>query len=213
MLTDFEKEKILSEESYRAEIRSKFASKERGGIFKFLNSALGIWLLSAIFVTGAGSSWTHYNEIRSAEIDRLNNIAKLDSEIGFRFSQHQIQLYLVFSENKSKKNRELSVKDLVLRLIHPAIADSPYLYPEYKNYSVPALIVELKKNVEFEVEKRELDSVLADITGGKIFFESADIDISNVKLVAGYTIEKIVLDRWKNNGWYFIDGNMNNPFI
>lgn len=63
MLTESEIQKIRAEEALRHEIRTELAkatetAKPGSTFWKFLNSMLGLWLLSAIFISGAGGAFT-----------------------------------------------------------------------------------------------------------------------------------------------------------
>ncbi|HYX71723.1 MAG TPA: hypothetical protein VE732_03055, partial [Nitrososphaera sp.] len=86
--------------------------------------------------------------------------------------------------------------------------DSASLYPEFSNMGIPALIAELRRHLQFENERREIDKVLAAVTGG--VFD--DVDLSNVQQVGGRILEKLMLPRWKKGYFYFIDCPASNPF-
>jgi hypothetical protein len=55
MLSNEEKNRIRAEEVFREEVRRELASKKGGRVLTFLNSALGIWLLSTMVDVGRTS--------------------------------------------------------------------------------------------------------------------------------------------------------------
>ena len=75
MLTDDEKRHILLQEQYRAEVRDNIDSAQtRGALSRFVNSNFGLWLLSAVFITGLGGAvtwYTNYLTERSRIRDRV----------------------------------------------------------------------------------------------------------------------------------------------
>ena len=62
----------------------------------------GLWLLSAIFLTGAGALYTQYQNTRAQRIKERDLVNRLDLEIGYRFSQIQIQLYSLVNDKDPK---------------------------------------------------------------------------------------------------------------
>ncbi|HYX72818.1 MAG TPA: hypothetical protein VE732_08605, partial [Nitrososphaera sp.] len=81
MLTEDEKEKIKLEEEYRFEVRNQLQTanqKESSNLWSFLNSSFGLWLLSAIFITGAGFLYTNYQNSRAESLKNEEIIQKLD---------------------------------------------------------------------------------------------------------------------------------------
>src|SRR5579883_2392325 len=92
MLNDTEKERIRLEEFYRNEIRESISASKGSPLWTFLNSTFGVWLLSALFVSGIGAAYTKYQE-KSADRRRTQEATeRLDLELGYRFSQIQVHL-------------------------------------------------------------------------------------------------------------------------
>src|ERR1041385_2688067 len=110
-LVESDRARIRLEETYRAEIRSALGSAQTGRsrTWTFLNSNLGLWLLSAVFITGFGAlynSWQHDRDIERTRQERQTEnlritrdreardlqarrsaIDRLDREISYRMSR------------------------------------------------------------------------------------------------------------------------------
>jgi len=229
MLTDNEREKIRLEEEYRLEVRNqlqeanqktqeasqKESSKLRlflSGAWSFLNSSFGLWVLSAICITGASVAYTNYQNSRAERLKNEEAIQKLDLELSYRYSQVLIQLYNLLDWDNGKlvlkRHGPDDVRKVLDLLEQQPKADPPSIYPEFSKMGIPALIVELKRHIQREEEHRELDIVLGAVTGG--IFE--DADLSNLQQVAGRILEKLVLPRWKKSHFYFINCPASDPF-
>ena len=151
MLSDAEKENIRLEETYRAEIRKSLAPKQRSGVWTFLNSSFGLWLLSAIFITVGGALWkqaevTHQKAAKEqqAKIDeaiaRRQAIGRLDLEIGYRFSQVQQRLYHLSKDSLADDERQRRVQSVVQSFQKPPGGEYSSLYPDFANFSLVALV-------------------------------------------------------------------------
>src|SRR5947208_11891473 len=92
MLTEEDKERIRFEEIYRLEVRRQLEAQTSTPARKikftqFLNTALGLWLLSAIFISGFSGILTLVLQRISVSKAQLHAIEHLDTEISYRFSQ------------------------------------------------------------------------------------------------------------------------------
>jgi len=223
MLTDLEKEKIRLEETYRDEVKKIFEKKEPkksfgSAIFSFFNSALGLWLLSAIFITGGLKIYEDYKENAKDIKENKEVIDKLNLEISYRYSRLLVNLYELTDKNldqekMSKDHNTEEVKKLALSLNNPTNSIGSYLYPEYATWSLLTLLAELKRHFfHLKKEDRQLDQVIHHITGIEVFFEVKKVDFSDIRKIAGYIQDELILPRWKNNGFYFLDGSSNSPF-
>lgn len=146
--------------------------------------------------------------------ERLKNkelIARLDLEIGHRFSQIQIQLASIvvwegdehpfpFQPGKGEND----VKAIIDSLAQPPTAISPSLYQEFSNLSTLALIAELRRHVPAN-EQGELDQVVADLSGIYIHLEVKKANLSNVFEVGTVIFEDLTLPRWRQGSFYFSD--------
>lgn len=213
-LNDVERAKIELEERYRSEFRNRLdgAPKKKSlpnTIWVFLNSSLGLWLLSAIFITGVGALYTQYQNTRTEKIKTKESIERLDLEIGYRFSQIQIQLFSLvnskepnfpFLPNKGEEN----VRSILGSLSQPPKGELIPLYQEFSSLSTIALIAELRRHVP-ENERGEIDQVLAHLSGIYIHLDVAKAKLSDVKSVADLIFRDLMLPRWKDSQFYFTD--------
>lgn len=67
--------------------RKPLAPGNSSGLWAFVNSSFGLWLLSAVLVTGLGSAYKLYEEAREKERIRITQVERLDLEIAYRLSQ------------------------------------------------------------------------------------------------------------------------------
>lgn len=87
---------IRREEIYRDEVRRALERSppptRRGRAWAFLNSSLGLWLLSAVGLTGLTSAYTAIEGRVTAAQAQAQQVARLDLEIEWRLSQFLSQL-------------------------------------------------------------------------------------------------------------------------
>lgn len=221
-LNEEEKEKIRDEELYRYEIRRReeLRNPKKRGLVPFLNSNLGILLLSSFFVTGGGILYEYYSEVKKEnarimdkEKNRLHEESKLKDEILYRFKVLQ-------TVNDTLKPYERS--DIYLVLQGSIIKDSKKLNIEYYNY-IPLYeeftnwtLIRLLR----EYENTEDDSKLvADIKEIRVLLEKCWNDLTQLsenfyplttdgKILPRQTKLKVWKDpRQKNylNLWYFVN--------
>jgi hypothetical protein len=225
LLTETERIKIRLEEQFRLEIRSQLEEKGRkpSKLWTFLNSSFGLWLLSAIIVTWAGSIYAHWQAgradrekaLQAQNVENARNkelVERLDLEIAYRFSEFQINLvYLVndwggkgthypFRPGKGEKD----VKRAIDSLLQPPQKEYQPLYPEFSNLSTLALIAELRRHVPPQ-EKRDLDQVIADLSGIYVFLEVRKIRTDDVYAVGKAVFNSMLLPRWSAGNFYFSD--------
>src|SRR5205085_818485 len=141
-------------------------------------------------------------------------IERLDLEISYRYSQVLNRLYHLTDQDpkapRLAKDRSVDdVRKAIDLLNQPPSGNFASLYPEFSNMAIPALIAELRRHVQDENERRSLDVALSDVTGGGRF---EGIDLSDVSKVAGIILDKLMVARWKNKYFYFIDCPASTPF-
>ena len=192
-------------------------------MWAFLNSSFGLWLLSAILLTWAGTLYTQSQNHRAEEqkkqdaqtaelVKNQKLVERLDLEIGYRFSQSQVHLASLVRDWGGKEKHfpfrdgrgEMDVRDILDGLSQPADKKSPALYQEFSNLSTIALIAELRRHVSVK-EKAELDRVLADLSGIYIFLDVRKVPISDVRAVGGALFNGLTLPRWRAARFYFSD--------
>jgi hypothetical protein len=211
--------------------------KDQSLSWNFLNSSFGLWLLSAIFITGLGSILAQHQtqeaeklrHNQAQEAERLKKfeleqqehqktrdlVERLDLEIGYRISQAVQSLYLLVPNRGGCINNKQSAlckdqQQIVLDLVGGR-TPKPSLFPEYGGYSTLALIGELSRHVQ-ETEKFELRGVMNNMSGASLLFEGKAKEIPNPTALAKAILAKYALSRW-DKGWYFMDcRGTNNPF-
>ncbi len=213
-LTEVEKAKIEIEEKYRFEFRRHIEEKPEKKslpktIWETLNSSFGLWLLSAIFITGVGAVYTQYQNSNTERLKTKDLVERLDLEIGYRFSQVQIQLFsLVDTKDKNypflEGKGENDVRKILDNLSQPPKDRIIPLYQEFSNLSTVALIAELRRYVP-ENERNEIDGVLAHLSGIYIFLDAEKANLSDTYGVAKLIFRDLMLQRWKDSRFYFTD--------
>jgi hypothetical protein len=153
MLSSDDKKRIRAEEIFREEVRREVSRKKEAGILSFLNSSLGIWLLSTIVVGVFSWSYTVWKESRSHAQESQEKIRRLDTEIAGRV--RFLEGYL-----PSVKKRE----DFWLALW---AVDQPgdsrlsvTVFPEYHSRGLTALMWELRSNLPAS-ESASIDKAIA----------------------------------------------------
>jgi hypothetical protein len=144
--------------------------------------------------------------------DRRNAVERLDLEIGYRFSQVQLQFYLASLPNRPPSERVALTRHGIDMLRQVPAVDYYALYPEYGRFGIPGIIAELRRHVE-PAQQHEIDQLLAHLTGGPVFFEVRRVPIDDPIKVAGVVVSELVLRRWKDaTDWYFLDASSDKPF-
>jgi hypothetical protein len=217
MLDESERAKIRLEEEYRHEVRNKLQetpTKRVGRLWTFLNSSFGLWLLSAICITGLGTLYAQrqsdkaeqLKKLELAQVEQLKTqqaIERLDSEIGYRLSQIQVRLNTL--NHSSPKLKKDGVMEVLNSVSQPPGKSYFAAYPEYSNYSLIALVAELRRYVNKE-DRDALRHILADLTGIYVLMEVEEVDLANIMQVAKVINKKFISgSRWFDSGYYFLD--------
>ncbi len=222
MLSELDKEKIRLEESYRAEVKTQLDPEKKKSffdkVFSFLNSSFTLWLLSAVFITAGVKKYDEY-KTKQQENKKLNEtVSKLDIEIGYRFSRILVKLFELTDKNPdsvslSKNYKEDDVRRIALSLNSSKNATEDFLYVEYSTFSLFTLLAE-EKRIFGQLGRNDdnLNQVISHITGLEVFYEVQKSKFSDVQAVAISIETNLILPRWKENRFYFLDGNENNPF-
>lgn len=229
-----DKDRIYLQEKYREEVRRQLEMIEReprSGIIKFLNSGFGLWLLSAVFISGAGTllqQWQKQADEGKARFEReladstINRqaIERLDIEISFRLSDALLQLSTIAERvNTMLKDRPLEKRTVeiassafaVLRNLTMApTRERGALYPEHAGYSLPTLLVELRRRLppdERSAVERSL-AALSSISNSMEFGSGTSVPAQ----AAATLIRNVVLSRWKGTAFHYIDCSDEKPF-
>lgn len=102
-----EKDRIRLEEIYRQEVRATIAtSKEENKIIKFLNTPLGLYLLSSVLIGALSFSYSKWSEARDVQKEDGKLFKDIVKEAKFRIRQIDIVI------SKAKEAGELLLKEL-----------------------------------------------------------------------------------------------------
>jgi hypothetical protein len=226
------RERILLEEQYRHEIREKLSEpKSDGRLKKFLNSSFGLWLLSAIFVSGAGTLYQHWQKQSDEEKVVLQKkldesavnreaISRLDVEISYRISTALLELSSVeervkmLGAEKTDNERKLMLAQTTFGVLRSlgtkerAARDG--LYPEYSNYTLPTSFAELRRRLP-ESERAEVESSLASFAAlsNSMQFKKEGAPPYQV---GESLFSKVILKRWQGTAFHHVDCNASSPF-
>jgi hypothetical protein len=131
MLSDSQKEQIRLEEMYRSEIRQSLAFPPKGNTaWSFLNSPLGLWLLSTVLIGLVTWSYQRYQTSSEAARTKGRRLSALVTEAGYRL--HPIENMQDFHDIL------VCVADL------QATKVSTSALPEFKDRSFTSLLWEME---------------------------------------------------------------------
>lgn len=200
-INETEKARILAEEKYREEIRADLAklrtpSTRRQRLWNFLNTSLGIWLLSSIVLGGFGFLYTTSQSLMTERRSKATSVRKLDTEIASRF----LQWYRIGEVEEIK--RDFAEPSAFARfygwLIKPPNQAANFLYviypvfPEYEQRPLISLVTELRTLVDGSQEL-ELDKVVDRlVTWDPIIDPQGSFSAYREKV-----LELFMLPRWK----------------
>lgn len=216
MLTDDEKQRILEEERCRLEIRTKLESQQspRGGrLVRFLNSNFGLWLLSALFISGLSGVIAWYKEYLAESHRIKDRIERLDIEISYRLSQQVGLLDIEYQDIQGGKpisQPAPSSQDyLDMSLTNQSSSQLLSLYPEFAGLSVSGLMAELRRYLDAP-SRSEVDEALLTLTNGTLTRGAEN----NPKIVAGRIFGKVLRVRkeWAAAKFPYTDCSMEMPF-
>jgi hypothetical protein len=186
----------------------------RTRFWTFLNSAFGLWLLSAALLTGGGATFTRWQAKASDEQSSRERIERLDLEISSRFSQVLVRLYHLTDRDKHRQrlmpgNGVTDVRAAIQLLLSPIETSGVImsLYPEFKTYSLATLMAELQRLLRNETDRTKVGVALAALTGETVM----DADMSDPINGAGAILD-IMLPRWKGSYFHFTDCSSVDPF-
>lgn len=206
------------EELYRAECRAEIertnSDKSKSRVWAFLNSAFGLWFLSAVLISGAGTLISHIRTQQTETKRTTELIERLDIEISYRLSQVLSRLYELTDKTKDPKLSSAHTPDEVARvlalLVEPRADKYPPLFSEFAGVGLPGLLAELRRNLP-ESERQDVDIAIAAMTGGLL---AEGPELANVQLVAGRINKQILSQRgkWRGTWFPFIDCPPETPF-
>lgn len=233
VLTDEEKTRIRQEEMFRNDIRKELLplpdpaakkKKWRETLWAAANSNFGIWLLSAVLVSGLGKLYTDWQtsvqentkrrEVEQAEMLRKKELYdRLTLEISFRLSSTMSRLQGASARYGERTDLEShrAIIEALEPLVRPASNVTPPLFPEFNSYSGLALIAELRRHAAAG-EQELLKEILAKTSG--LMYEvigEASRQNRSAKAVASRLLERMRYSRW-DNGFPYTDCSNDKPF-
>jgi hypothetical protein len=195
-LTEDERQQIRLEEFYRDEVRKTMvpATPTPGrGLIPFLNTSLGLWLLSAIFISGVTNLYTaeqSRNE-RSriqAEADRtrLNKQHTLDSELKYRLTYAIVSIG-IFQRDYSDKPLSVEMQaaiDTIARMAADAPKESklPPLNPQYADYTLAQVLSDLRETLQDSGLRTQIDHSLKTVAFFNLQFKGGPYSSAHTPL-------------------------------
>ncbi len=172
MLTEVEKEKIRAEEIFREEARNALTQPKtsRQKILSFLNSNFGLFLLSAVLLSGLSGAYT-WHTTRQSEAERTRElVTRLDIEISYRLSTlpHVDTDRFTFSDFHTARGALEGIAEQ-----HPEygkFGDFSPIFLEFEGRSLFALMWQLRALVP-ESESREINARLGQVKEIRTFFD------------------------------------------
>lgn len=147
MLSDKDKERIRLEEIFRKEISESFHVQESfmHKVFKYLNSGLGIFLLSSVFVSGFSAIYSNYQE--SLRNSAYSN--KIEVELAYRLS-----FFPLLTQDRFTFTQLHSVRGALSGSAeeHPQVGllgEYQSIFPEFKDRTLMSILWENKNNFDF----------------------------------------------------------------
>ena len=182
-------------------------SVERISLWQFLNSSFGLWLCSAIFISGAGALYTNFQASVSERQKKEEIIARLDMEISYRFSRFFDQMNaladtrgVVNPKTEPRLRTGKSKADTVrvfAGLRENGSTALGYLYPEFRAVGLQTLLASLRGHLTGP-KRDEVDQAMAQLANR---FWDERLDFANLNLVAGTVNKEMLASRWRGS-WF-----------
>jgi hypothetical protein len=226
------KNRIQLEEWYRTEVRDQIQRKKErenrsrsSRLIGFLNSSLGLWMLSAIFVTGAGSAYTQWRTAHE-EQQKKETQARMDAEkmketterlrleVGHRISQ-TLGLLSNLSDKRGRGTLGTGhnigeVRSVLASFRNGTGQKVAPLYHEFASYSTIGLLTELRRLEPRPDKKNSLDRAIEDLSGLDGLLEVEKAPLSSPKSVAGAILKRFSSILWGD--FYYLDCPAEAPF-
>lgn len=143
MLSDEDKRRIREEEIFRAQVQAELSKARRpttkgAKIFEFLQSSLGIWLLSSVVLALFTAVFTKWADARAEQARKVQLILKLDEEIQARIEDATFRGgvgYKNFDSSKCAIHREFEGRQTA-SLLREMVAVSRLPADEFHNQIV-----------------------------------------------------------------------------
>ncbi|MEM8493528.1 MAG: hypothetical protein AAF756_22135 [Pseudomonadota bacterium] len=145
MFTDEQKRKI-QEEEYRSYLRKHYAQQlSPKPLWSFLNSPFGLWLLSAVLVSGLSFVVTRWVDYRDAVAASDERSAEIHMEVGQRTAMAHKELVLAMSLHRDGKLQpdELNSK---LESVRSILFGDRSFHRQFAEIAISALVHELQRS-------------------------------------------------------------------
>jgi hypothetical protein len=214
-LSEAEKDRIRREEEFRREVRREFedpkpTSTALDKSWSFLNSGVGIWMLSTVAVSVFTFSFSHWQREQSRRAEDEALARRLKIEIANHFYQLDYIADYVSSDAFSSPATE---PEDYLQSFLGAMRGSPnnyiHIFPEYSQRSLTSLLYELEGHVPAPEKAAIHESYLKSI---KLFNSSnehifkimaltPDKRLASLKQYFGRVRDERLLDSMKTEAW------------
>ena len=233
------KKRIREEEIFRKEVSDSLI-KPKNSILTFLNSALGIFLLSTIVIPVSIFTYNKISQKHTEKREAIEKIKKLDFEIEGRLSQFLVNMeYLVeFSDDTTYDFSSDSTRQIFNQLwreLKTPPERNQYIYSvhsEFVSVSLTSLIMELSnvlaesqldvnRALVYEYDNHEdfqvkdLSAQIEEIKNAGQFIITNEIYIyekqPSAKMILDRVFRELIIQRWS---WTFpyVDCGSRSPF-
>jgi hypothetical protein len=174
-LTDSEKRKIELEEKYRFEIQKKYSERNKSETIKFLNSPLGLWILSFVFISSISFLWNQQKQKREKGKAEKEKVKKLVIETKYRIKEFRREVFLLIEKGLNygnwslifspvlSKNYKSIFTEFENRQFESVLIESKF----YSSSNMDSCFDEIQKEVSYlEVYNKDLDDIMYSIQKG-----------------------------------------------
>ena len=180
----------------------KEAAKERqsGGVWNFVNSSFGLWLLSTVALGLLTTGYTFLAKSIEESGAKAERVRKMNLEVESRLSQFLVSVRGMVNDDLSLKEGK-TVEDLQKNWNNlkkpPALTEGAVtaVYPEYESRGIVSLIVELSETVD-QAEADRLEGVAQAIAVDDIISHAQSGGHMDVRAMLGAFHDEILLQRW-----------------
>lgn len=148
-LTEDQQKWIKAEEIYRVEVQRQLKASSprsrRERIFTFLNTPLGLWVLSSLFLGGLTAAYTHVQSQVAERNQMRMRIDQLNNQLALRLDYSLSLLQKGRSRNISQAGSDDS-RSAYVSAVNIFLDDQPEtrLSPDFKERSTLSLVFELQ---------------------------------------------------------------------
>lgn len=157
MLNEGEKMKIREEEKYRVEVANglRVTKTKAERLLAFLNTGLGLWILSTVFVGGASVAWNSCQDNRERKLIMYETNRKLELEM----TRQMYTLKKGLDRTERKNYDAIIFIDEISKVVE---LDKP-IFEENKKQTLSSLIWQLMANAGHSNKKYYQDAFEASL--------------------------------------------------